>query len=167
MKKIFYIAIALLLSNQAGAHITREIILKQGTTDTKIPASDFKVACVQDNFWGESDLYLKWKMPLGLTTSEFKIFNKHNLVPGACDGQLKDIKTLKAQEGEVNVSLSYFTKFSVVIWADTCSLSRVEGVTTKIRNSEYEFFAGDSTLIAQLTPEKCMSISENWVRSSK
>lgn len=167
MKTILYIAIALLLSNQAIAYTTREIVLKKGMAEAKIPVLDFKVTCVQDDFWGESDLDLNWKMPSGLTANEFKIFNKHNLLPGACDGQLKDIDALKTQDGGLNVSLSYSTKLSVIIWPDTCSLIRLEETTVKIKSSDYEFSAGDNTVIAQLTPEKCISLSENWVPSAQ
>ncbi len=166
MKTILYMAIAILLSNQASAYVTREIILKQGTIETKIPASDFKVTCVQDDFWGESDLDLNWKIPSGLTANDFGTFNKHNLLPGACEAQLKDLAALKTKDGELSVNLNYLTKLSVIIWSDTCSLIRLETADLKIKNSDYEFSAGDNTVIAQLTPEKCMSLSEGWFQSA-
>jgi hypothetical protein len=152
---------------KASGYITREKIQSEGTFNTVIPSVELSVSCVEDEFWGESDLTLHWKMPADLTTKHFQAFNIHNLGPGACDGQTKELSQIISKNNGLAVKVSYQTKIAVIIWPDECALIRLEDVSVKPQESIYNFYAGDNTLLSKMTPQECQKLSESWTETSQ
>jgi|GEM_PF-7111974 hypothetical protein len=171
MKNVFLTLISLMLSShsyaQANGYITREKIQSEGNFNAIIPSSDLSFSCREDEFWGESDLTIDWKMPKGLTTKYFQSFSQHNYGPGACDYQTTELNQVIKKNGGLSVQVAYKTKLAVIIWSDECALIRLEDVSVKPQELSYHFGVGGNTLLSKMTPQECLKLSESWAEAPR